>query len=63
MYATKKYTKSNSKVDTVANLELDNYTSTNYIPSAASINNEPTSNIYPPNIYQTTTEEFSKRAL
>jgi hypothetical protein len=42
---------------------MNNYTQPNYIPSAASINNEPTSNTYPPNIYQTTTEEFSKRAL
>jgi hypothetical protein len=63
LYAAKKYTKSNSQINTVANLELNNYTQPNYIPSAASINNEPTSNIYPPNIYQTSTEEFSKRAL
>jgi len=42
---------------------MNNYTQPNYIPSAASINYEPTSNTYPPNIYQTSTEEFSKSAL
>jgi len=63
LYATKKYTKSNHQTNTVASLEMNNYTQPNYIPSAASINYEPTSNTYPPNIYQTTTEEFSKSAL